>query len=275
MASHPFAAGASPKTSPPPSPCWPAANCLSPPANASTSTAASTFADFKRLPRERAVTSTAAKRGQHRDACSGLLIQLLYPPHMPPAFERRRQPRIHNRNRLLRTDQSFADRNHVRIVVHPPQPGRFLVEAIRAADAFHPVGRHRLSVPRAAQHNPPLALPPRHRLCRRTDEVWIIDRILRIRPKILHLMTQIVQVLAEERLVLKPRMVRSHGNSHWNDLSQPATLSAAPLSPFPRHREVAQHLRIGLPSIPKNPRAATETNQVYRCLISGRSLTHG
>src|SRR4051812_43132357 len=106
---------------------------------------------------------------------SELLIQLLYPPQVPAAFERSSQPRVDDRNRHLRADDTLADRDHVGVVVLATEAGGFFIEAIGAPHAFHAVGGHRFAVARAAEDDTALAVAACDGLSRGADEVGIID----------------------------------------------------------------------------------------------------
>src|SRR6478672_3361604 len=79
------------------------------------------------------------------------LVDLLNAASVAPAFERRREPRVHDRYRVLARHHAFTDRDHVRVVMQTAQPGGFDVPAQRAAHTLHSVRDDRFSISRAAE----------------------------------------------------------------------------------------------------------------------------
>src|SRR5262245_11091443 len=68
-----------------------------------------------------------------------LHVQLLDPPDVPPALERRLEPRLHDRGRLLPGQEPFADRDHVGVVVRSGETRGLDAPAERAPHALHAI----------------------------------------------------------------------------------------------------------------------------------------
>src|SRR5205823_13549671 len=99
-------------------------------------------------------------------------------------LESGRQPNQHIGERRLFRDHSFPDREHVGIVMLARKPGGLFIPAERTTYTAHFVRRNSLTVSRAAEDYPALALPLRHRFGRWSNEERIIDRFFARRAEV-------------------------------------------------------------------------------------------
>jgi hypothetical protein len=102
----------------------------------------------------------------------------------------------------------------VRVVVLPREPGSEKVVAEGGPRSVDLVCGHGLTLPAAAQDDPPLCLSPHHRAGHRGAVFRIVDRLFRVRPKILDLMALIRQILHKRLLQAEPGVIRTDGNFH-------------------------------------------------------------
>ena len=103
---------------------------------------------------------------------------------MPAPFEFGLEPGVDNADGLRLADHSFAEGNHIGVVVLFAQPGTVHIPTNGATNTPDFVGDDGLAIPAASKDNPQVSLTPRHALGRRPDKIGIVHGRFAVSPKI-------------------------------------------------------------------------------------------
>src|SRR6267143_2358408 len=178
---------------------------------------------------------------------------------MATAFERRRQPNPHDRERGLFRNHALPHREHVRVVMLARKFGGLFIPAERTTHTAHLVRRHRFTVSRTAEDYPALALPRRHRFGGGSNEERVIDRFFAHRAKVSHLMAELPEQFLHFLLVAKAGMIRPERNFHLERFN-PASAGVSSESSFEVRREFHQ----ALPDLSARPGGKTEYERRFK-----------
>ena len=142
------------------------------------------------------------------------LRDLIDPALMPSPFERRLEPELEYLVRQPEGDNPSAHREHVRVVVQTRQPRRVEIVAKRGADTHDLIGRDLLALTAAAEHDTAIGASFGDRLPNRDADRRIVDRVLAVRPVVVHRMAQALQRLPQMFFQQKTGVICADGDSH-------------------------------------------------------------
>jgi hypothetical protein len=145
-------------------------------------------------------------------AVASARVDFLNASLVSPAFERRLDPRIHNRLHLVHAHHSLSNRENVRIIVSSAKPRRFDIPAKSASYATHTVRDDRLTVSRSAEYDASLVFSACDCFCNRSNEQRVINRFIGVRSHVVHFVSRCTKHLDDQPLVFKPGMIGSNRN---------------------------------------------------------------
>jgi hypothetical protein len=137
---------------------------------------------------------------------------------VPATAEVRREKGVDYGTRATRGHDPAPEGQDVRTVVLARQFGGLAVQAERRSHAVHLVGRDLFALTAAAENDPDVGVTRHDRASHRRAKRWVIDRLLRTRSEIDHLMAPFLQVNRYVLLEHVPGVIGSKGNPHRRDL---------------------------------------------------------
>jgi hypothetical protein len=149
----------------------------------------------------------AAKKSFH-------LCDLLNAPLVSAAFKRRFDPDGDDVEGLFLRYHSGTEGQKIGIVVPSGKYRCLLVPAESASDSRHLVRCDGLPVARTPKNNPQITLFIRHSFGGRANKFGVINGIIGVGPKILHLVTKLGEKEDDSFLVVKTCMIGADSNSH-------------------------------------------------------------
>ncbi len=117
-------------------------------------------------------------------------------------------------------DKTCRNPNHIRIIVMTSERSDLRVPGECTTYPLMLIDSHRYTISTSTHRNTPLALPSLDCKSERMSKIGIIRTLLRVGPKIRHLMSSIPKMLQKSLLILVTRMVTRNGYLHIQSESE-------------------------------------------------------